>query len=102
MNKLTVLLAAAGILVLAGCFRANVEVPEPPAFGGPPPNGKIRPAKPDDKDDVIRENQELRARNAWLERQIEGRRKKHDDLRRDQQNIQADIDRVQRERARYQ
>ena len=102
MNKFTLLMAVAGVLMLAGCFRLNAEVPEPPTLGGPPPSGNIRPAHPDNKSDVVRENQELRARNAWLERQIEGRQKKRDDLRRDQQNIQADINRIQREKERYQ
>ena len=101
MNKLMLLFAAAGVLVWAGCFNFHAEVPEPPGFGDAPPSGDVRKANPTDKADVIRENQELRARIAWLERQIEGRQKKRDDLRRDQQNIQADIDRTQRERARY-
>ena len=101
MNKFILLAVAAGMVALSGCFKANVEVPDVPGVPGPPPSGNIRAANPNDKDDAIRENQELRARNAWLEQQIKGRQKKRDDLRRDQQNIQADIDRTQRERARY-
>jgi len=101
MNKLALLVAAAGVLVLTGCFNANVQVPEPPAFGAPPPATTIRPANANDRDDVIRENQELRARNAWLERQIADRQRKHETLRRDQDNIKADIARTQRERERY-
>jgi len=101
MNKLMLLFAAAGVLVWAGCFNFHAEVPEPPGFGEAPPSSDVRPADPNDKADVIRENQELRARNAWLERQIEGRRKKHHDLTRDQKSLQADIDRAKREQEQY-
>jgi len=91
-----------GVLMLTGCFRTSVEVPEPPGFGGPTPTGNVRPANSNDKGDVVRENQELRARNAWLERQIDDRQKKHGNLRRDQEKLRDEIGRVQRERARYQ
>ncbi|MCL2701014.1 MAG: hypothetical protein FWE88_04905 [Phycisphaerae bacterium] len=99
MNKLMVLLAAAGMLMSAGCFSFRAEAPEL-VVGSPPPD-RVHQADPNDKSDVIRENQELHARNAWLERQVEGRQKKHKELLRDQDNIQADIKRTQRETERY-
>jgi len=101
MNKLMLSLAAMGVSVLTGCFKASVEVPDVPRWGEPPPTSNVRPADSNDKTDVIRENQELRARNAWLERQIEGRQRKHADLLHDQKKLQDDIARTQRERARF-
>jgi hypothetical protein len=90
-----------GLLTVAGCFKADVTVPDVPYIPSPAPPGNIVKANPGDRADLLRENQQLRDRVAWLEQDNARLDKKIRSLQNDQAKIQADIDRYAAERDRY-
>ncbi|MCE5328692.1 MAG: hypothetical protein LLG01_20015 [Planctomycetaceae bacterium] len=97
------ILLCLGALVCGGCFKADVTVPEVPYSSPPPPtpSGVIPSAVPGDRGDLLRENQQLRQRVAWLQDDIARLQRKQDSLQKDLGKIQADIDKAAVERDRY-
>ena len=69
MIRMLLTIAAGVMLLFLGCYKADVQVPDYGSWGQPPPPAIITPANPNDKADLIRENQELRDRLAWVENQ---------------------------------
>ena len=90
-----------GLLTVAGCFKADVTVPDVPYASSPAPPAHIVKADPNDRTDLLRENQQVRQRIAWLEHDNERLDKKIRSLQNDQAKIQADIDRAAAARDRY-
>lgn len=88
-------------LTLGGCFSFKGEIPSVPSWGEPPPAGTIVTANPNSKPDVVRENQQLRDRVAWLEHQIQGRQNKVQKLQREQADIQREIDKLNGDLRKY-
>jgi hypothetical protein len=89
--------------LIAGCVNVDAKAPKniPYVNASPAPSGSIAKANPSSKGDLIRENQQLRDRIAWLEEQNAKSAKKSRDLKNDKQDIQGDIDKVAAERDRY-
>lgn len=100
-RSLAVLIFSLGLLTVAGCFKADVTVPDGFYTSSPPPPASIVKADPGDRADLLRENQQLRQRVAWLEEDNARLDKKIRSLQNDQAKIQADIDRYAAERDRY-
>jgi len=98
---LAVVILSLGLLTAAGCFKADVTVPDVPYASSPAPPANIVKANPGDRADLIRENQQLRQRVAWLEQDSARLDKKVRSLQNDQVKIQADIDKYAAERDRY-
>lgn len=92
---------ALGLLTSSGCFKADVTVPEIPYGSSPPPPAQVPKANPDDRADLLRENEQLRQRIAWLEQDSVRLEKKQRSLAKDLTEIQADIDKAAAERDRY-
>ncbi len=105
MTRMSMILAwvSFGLLAVAGCFKADVTVPEIPYYGssGSVPPANITRADPNDRCDLLRENQQLRDRIAWLEQDNSRLERKIRSLREDQAEIQADIDKAAAQRDRY-
>ena len=95
----SLLLAAMGSL--AGCVNVNAKAPESMGWGSPPPQASIPPADPASKADLLRENQQLRQRVAWLDEQNRKLAKKSGELESDKREIQADMAKIAAERDRY-
>jgi hypothetical protein len=93
-------LLSLGLAMSPGCFQADVTVPDIPYASSPPP-ARIAKADPNDKADLLRENQELRQRVAWLEEDNARLERKQRGLAGDLAKIQADIDKTAAERDRY-
>jgi hypothetical protein len=93
------LLAAMG--VPAGCVNVDAEAPESMGWGSPPPQASIPRADPTSKADLLRENQQLRQRAAWLDEQNRKLAKKSGELESDKREIQADMAKIAAERDRY-
>ena len=100
-RSLAIALFSLGLLTAAGCFKADVTVPDIPYVSSPPPPAHVVRADPDDRTDLLRENQQLRQRIAWLERDNARLDKKIRSLQNDQAEIQDDIDRAAAQRDRY-
>jgi len=100
-RSLAIVLLSLGLLAVAGCFKADVTVPDVPYASSPPPPARIVKADPNDRTGLLRENQQLRQRIAWLEQDNARLDKKIRSLQNDQAKIQADIDRAAAERDRY-
>jgi len=96
-----IVLLSLGLLTVAGCFKADVTVPNLPYASSPPPPARIVQAAPNDRTDLLRENQQLRQRIAWLEQDNARLDKKTRSLQNDQAKIQADIDQAAAKRDRY-
>jgi hypothetical protein len=87
----------------AGCVNVDAKAPEniPYLNSSPPPTSSIAKANPSSKSDLVRENQQLRERIAWLEDQNANSMKKSQKLKNEKQDIQGDIDKIAAERDRY-
>ena len=85
----------------AGCFRADVEVPDYSGYGQPAPPAHITPGDPNDKADMLRENQQLRDRLAYLENQNRRLTKKYQSLGADMAKVREETKRLESERDRY-
>jgi hypothetical protein len=100
-----VLLCASLFLILmglsAGCVKVEARAPENISWGSPPPPASIPQANPNSKGDLLRENQQLRDRVAWLEDQARKSDRKSKELAGDKQDIQADMAKIAAERDRY-
>jgi hypothetical protein len=105
MAKTKVFLCAGLFLVLiglsAGCVKVDAKAPDNVSWGSPQPTASIPQANPTDKADLLRENQQLRDRVAWLEGQNRRSAGKSKDLAGDKQDIQADMVKISAERDRY-
>jgi len=96
---IVLLLAAAG--ALGGCFKADVKLPKNLGGGSPPSVSAIPRADPASKADLLRENQQLRRRAAWLDEQNRKAAKKYAKLENEQREIQDDMVKIAAERDRY-
>jgi len=89
-------------VALPGCFSFKGDVGVPEGYGmAPTPTSSIPQANPNDKADLIRENQQLRERVAWLDnenRKDAGRYAKKEN---EVAEIQADMARIAAERDQY-
>jgi len=113
MNKtsfsiILLITAVATVALVASSGCVNVKAPERINIGGdevysssPPPSGVITPADPNSATDLRRENEQLRRRIAWLENQNQKLDKKLNDLRKDADEIRADMRKIADERDRY-
>ena len=99
-RSLAAAILSLGLLTVAGCFKADVTVPDGLYVPSPAPPANIAKANPADRADLLRENQQLRQRVAWLEQDNTRLDKKIRSLQNDQAKIQADIDRYAAERDR--
>jgi peptidoglycan hydrolase CwlO-like protein len=94
----SLLLAAMGSL--AGCVKVDAHA-ENIGWGSPPPAASIPQADPASKADLLRENQQLRQRVAWLDDQNRKLAKKSGELESDKREIQAEMAKIAAERDRY-
>lgn len=102
MNRILLSLATLAVLgLLAGCASVKVDVPEGYGIPGPQPPSTIAQASPGSPSDVIRENQQLRARAAWLEDDNRHLSNKYDKLGREIADIQADTKKYAAQRDAY-
>ena len=87
-------------VTLAGCFKADVTIPD---YGGgaPPPPAYVAPANPNSQADLARENQQLRERIAYLEQANRKASQKYADLEGDKTKLQSENARIASERDRY-
>jgi hypothetical protein len=101
MRQLIVFGVAAALLAVGGCVRASA--PASISIGGPPPPpAYVAPADPNSRPDLLRENQQLRDRVAWLEDRNRKRADKYNnDLAKDIEEIRADMRKIADERDRY-
>jgi len=86
---------------LAGCVKVDAKAPENIGWGSPPPAASIPSADPASKADLLRENQQLRQRVAWLEERIRKLDEKSREIEADKREIQADMAKIAAERDRY-
>ena len=87
---------------LGGCVNVQAKAPEGMgSWGTPPPPASVAKASPNSKADLLRENQQLRDRVAWLENQNRKSCKKYSGLEKDKAEIRADMDKIAAERDRY-
>ncbi len=93
--------AALGAILVGGCFKADVEVPSYAGWGRPAPAANIPPANPNDKADLVRENQQLNDRLAYLEEQNRKLSGKSQNQKREMAKIQSQIDDLSRQRDQY-
>ena len=78
----------------AGCMKVEAKAPESISWGSPPPPTTIARANPDSKADLLRENQQLRERVAWLEEQNRHLAQKCQNLDRQSGEIRADMAKI--------
>lgn len=99
---LLVVCLLAGAILIGGCGKADITVPPVPSvpYGEPPPPSYVAPADPNSVSDLRRENDQLRARLAYLEDQnVKYQRayakedKQAADLRAEMQKLAAERDR---------
>lgn len=95
---LGVSLVAIGLGMAAGCVKVDAKAP---SFGESPPPASVVSAEDGDKADLLRENQQLRDRIAWLEKENHKLVKKSRDLDEDMQDILEDMEDIAAERDRY-
>lgn len=84
-----------------GCVKAPEKINIGTDYYTPAPPATIAPADPNNPDDLARENQQLRDRLAYVQDQNRRARGKIADLDQDIAELQADIDKLARERDRY-
>ncbi len=84
-----------------GCVKVDARAPEDGSWGSPPPPASIPKASPSSKSDLLRENQQLRERVAWLEEQNRKSATKSSELEDEKRDIRAEMDRIAAERDRY-
>jgi len=86
---------------LSGCVRVNAKAPEDIPWVTPAPAASVPRAEPGSKADLLRENQQLRERIAWLDEQNRESAKKHSELESDKREIQAEMAKIAAQRDRY-
>lgn len=86
---------------LAGCVRVNAKAPQNIPWYTPAPTASIPRSDPTSAADLLRENQQLRERIAWLEEQNRKSAKKHSELESDKHKIRAEMTEIAAERDRY-
>ncbi len=101
MIRMLLTIAAGVMLLFLGCYKADVQVPDYGSWGQPPPPAIITPANPNDKADLIRENQELRDRLAWVENQNHHDAHKYNELGDDIAKVREKLAQYQADRDRY-
>ena len=102
--KRTILLAGLLLIAmgsLAGCVKVDAKAPENIGWGSPQPQASIPSADPSSKADLLRENQQLRQRVAWLDEQNRKLAKKSGEIEADKREIQAEMAKIAAERDRY-
>lgn len=85
----------------AGCVNVDAKAPEGAFWGQPAPTATIPQADPASKADMLRENQQLRERIAWLETQIRKSAEKYKEQDADKREIQAEMNKIAAQRDRY-
>jgi peptidoglycan hydrolase CwlO-like protein len=85
----------------AGCVNVDARAPEGAFWGTPAPTATIPQADPASKADLLRENQQLRERIAWLDAQVTKSTGKSRELGEDKREIQAEMAKIAAERDRY-
>ncbi len=91
----------AAMVSLAGCVKVDAKAPENMGWGSPAPAASIPQADPSSKADLLRENQQLRWRVAWLDEQNRKLAKKSGELENDNREIQTEMAKIAAERDRY-
>ncbi len=86
---------------LSGCVKVNAKAPENIPWLTPAPTASVPRAEPTSKADLLRENQQLRERIAWLDKQNRKSAKKHSELENDKREIRADMAKIAAQRDRY-
>lgn len=94
-------LLLAGLSLAGGCYNVNAKAPENLMGSSSPPPTYVPPADRSSKADLLRENQQLRERIAWLEDEARKSAKKNNELTREKQEILADTKKIAAERDRY-
>ena len=104
MQKTTLLaiLLLLGAGLAAGCAKVEAKAPQGLYRAEPPPLSAIQRADPKDKADLLRENQQLRDRLDWLGQRAEKSDKKYQSLGKEEQEVQAEMKRLDAEINRYQ
>lgn len=87
--------------LVAGCLNVDAKAPESAFWGRPAPTATIPQADRASKADLLRENQQLRERIAWLESQISKSAGKSRDLDQDKREVQAEMAKIAADRDRY-
>jgi len=91
----------AALVSLAGCVKVDAHAPENIGWGSPPPAASIPQANAASKADLLRENQQLRQRVAWLDEQNRKLAKKSGEIEADKREIQTEMAKIAAERDRY-
>ena len=99
--SLLLIAMSAAMVGLAGCVKVDAKAPENIGWGSPPPASSIPQADPSSKADLLRENQQLRQRVAWLDEQNRKLAKKSGEIEADKREIQAEMAKIAAERDRY-
>lgn len=86
---------------LTGCVQVDAKAPENIGLGSAPPPASIPQADPSSKADLLRENQQLRQRVAWLDERNRKLVRKSGELEADKREIQAEMTKIAAERDRY-
>jgi len=99
---LLAILTPLAVLTSPGCYKADVTVPSGPYYTSTPePSAQVAPAAANDRAGLLRENQQLRQRIAWLDQDNIRLDAKIHSLQKDQAEIQSDINRAAAQRDRY-
>jgi len=104
--KKTILCTSLLLIAMSAFTGCSVQAKAPEnlglgAWGSPPPPASIPRADPTSKADLLRENQQLRQRVAWLDEQNRKSARKYSELESDKREIQADMAKIAAERDRY-
>ncbi len=94
-------LLLAAVIIPAGCVRVNAKAPQDIPWYSPAPTASIPQADPAGKDDLLRENRQLRERITWLDKQNRKSAKKYSELQADKREIQAEMAKIAAQRDRY-
>lgn len=102
MARSILMVGLLGLLVQAGgCLKIDAKAPTSYPYGEPPPPASIPAADPTSKADLLRENQQLRDRVAYLESQNTRSASKSSKLQTEKQDLRTEMDKVAAERDRY-
>lgn len=102
MSRVPVLIVVVGgLLLLAGCFKADVEVPQNIPLGRSAPPAQVAQAPQNDQTGLARENQQLRERISYLQNQNLKHSRKYAELENDMNKVRDEINRLAAQRDRY-